>query len=250
VCEGTPFEEWLADDDSLSPSGYMEIDEFTNAVDDLKQTISALSRFDNKFRWKWVVLGLDRALYGFMICMLKGSNYRHVLDWRKAPKAVKEARKRFYSNDSSSHREGDDDILRNYSLGEKARLISFHNAFERIQDSRMTIQPFVSRGIQLTDSEKASVNELHRDFRNMFAHFRPTLWLINELKFPPLLLDTVAVIRKILESGILTSFRSSLEDLGESPESLCQTLDVAEDLIRVNQRYVERQQGLQSSPST
>lgn len=31
-------------------------------------------------KWKWVVISLHQALYGFLICALRGSSWRNVLD--------------------------------------------------------------------------------------------------------------------------------------------------------------------------
>jgi hypothetical protein len=253
MCDETPFEALLTSDDSEPLQGYMEINHFTNAVDDLRQAMFAISQLDRKFRWKWAVISLDRALYGFMICTLEMGNWANVMDYGRMPRHMKRELEKLHGDDSTEAYLNSLRIRDEYLRGPKPPpLINFGEALRRVMDPQRPLQYTFSKAIQVTDIEKESVDELHEQFRNTFAHFRPTSWLINELKFPPLLLGAVAVIRKILDSGMLISFRSSVEDAGETSDSIRLMLDATDALLKVNQRFLEKQQGIDggTSPSS
>jgi hypothetical protein len=54
---------------------YVRFSEESNALDYLEKTVEFIRRVDtNPTDWKWVTLSLHGALYGFMICALKGTD--------------------------------------------------------------------------------------------------------------------------------------------------------------------------------
>src|SRR5438093_599453 len=60
---------------------WLKLTEEQNAVDYLETAYAALQRTPrDRLAWKWVVIGLHGALYGFAICVLKGTDYTQVLD--------------------------------------------------------------------------------------------------------------------------------------------------------------------------
>jgi hypothetical protein len=59
---------------------YLEITEEINALDFLEKSYFYISQ--NKIKsldWKWISIALHGALYGFAICVLKGTNYERVI---------------------------------------------------------------------------------------------------------------------------------------------------------------------------
>ncbi|HWR90533.1 MAG TPA: hypothetical protein VN260_09745, partial [Dissulfurispiraceae bacterium] len=57
----------------------MRLTEETNALDYLEKAASFIRETEqNGLAWKWVVLALHGALYGFAICASQGTNYENV----------------------------------------------------------------------------------------------------------------------------------------------------------------------------
>lgn len=54
---------------------YLEVTEETNAIDYLEQTHGHILRTEGEpFAWKWVVITLHGALYGFAVCAVKAGD--------------------------------------------------------------------------------------------------------------------------------------------------------------------------------
>ena len=59
---------------------YLRLTEEGNAVDYLESACAALQRTSrDPLAWKWVLIGIHGALYGFAICALKGSDWTQVI---------------------------------------------------------------------------------------------------------------------------------------------------------------------------
>lgn len=128
---------------------WLRLDEVENAIDNLESCAVFLERFVEPIRWKWAVIALHQAIYGFAVAAIQGSDSLSVL---KNP------------GDHNSH------------------LISFWEALERTRDRRFLwgdAQPLV-----LSDDEQHSIRRLGAEFRNGFEHFRPAAWSIEISGFP------------------------------------------------------------------
>jgi hypothetical protein len=63
---------------------YVRLSEGGNALDYLEKAYAALQGVQHRpEEWKWVVIGLHGALYGFAICALQGSNWEMVTEGQK-----------------------------------------------------------------------------------------------------------------------------------------------------------------------
>jgi hypothetical protein len=149
---------------------YTRFSEEHNALDYLEKTAEFIHRADkNPTDWKWVILSLHGALYGFMICALKGTDPDRVLI------QVKEHR---------------------------AHLISFSKALKWCQDPvRMTMRT-ESKVLCLSEDQQRSLDVLQLHFRNSFAHYQPCLWSIELHAMPRMVIDGLQVLRFLaLEAG-------------------------------------------------
>src|SRR5579884_29565 len=144
---------------------FLEVTEESNALDYLEKAVSFIeSAFERPLDWKWVILSVHAALYGFMICILKGTNPDNVCTTTK-----------------DGHR----------------RLIDFREALKRCQQSKwMSVSGFGSV-LKLTHNEKMALGMIHDEFRNQFLHYCPTLWSIEVTGMPMVVTYALDVLRRI-----------------------------------------------------
>jgi hypothetical protein len=154
---------------SITPK-YMRFSEEWNAIDYLEKAIEFIKRAERyPHDWKWVIISLHGAVYGFMICALKGTDPDRVCE---------------------PDRNG------------KPRLITFGKALKWCQDPAHMMMTTASRVLQLTADQKRSLDVLRIHFRNEFAHYRPCLWSIELHGLPQLVIDGLEITRFLaLESG-------------------------------------------------
>jgi hypothetical protein len=141
-----------------------------NALDFLVQAHHHIQRTDSDvFAWKWVILSLYGALYGFAVCALKGTSLSRV---------------------TFRTRKGNQ------------RLISFGEAVKRCQDPSWMHLMKNSRHLELSPDQQESIRWLKDGFRDCFEHFIPKGWSIEVHGFPKIVLDVLNVIRFLaLDTG-------------------------------------------------
>jgi hypothetical protein len=148
---------------------YITFSEEWNALDYLKKTVEFIHRAEKyPTDWKWVIVSLHGALYGFIFA-LKGTDPDRVLvrDKKGVP-----------------------------------RLISFKKVLEWCRDPAHMIMTTASKVLLVSERQKRSLNDLHSHFRNSFAHYRPCLWSIELHGMPQMVIDGLEATRSIgLESG-------------------------------------------------
>ncbi len=121
---------------------FFRITDLSNAIDSLEKTLYFLKCIEeDEFYIKWVTLALDHALYGFMICNLKGSDYYRVLE----QKALKR---------------------------DRHKLISFGKALEYVQGTKFMKQNVFSKVLIIKESDKQEIIKFH-NIRNKMAHLIP-----------------------------------------------------------------------------
>ena len=153
---------------------WLRLTEETNALDYLEKAHDYIGQTESSdIAWKWVVLSLHGALYGFAICSLKGTNYDRVLK-------------------------------------KDGRLISFGEALKRCQDSRYMRMTIMSRPLQLSAQERDSIRILRQHFRNNFEHYRPKLWYIELHGMSQIAICVLRVIRFLaLDAGNYVNLTST-----------------------------------------
>lgn len=142
---------------------WLRLTEETNALDYLEKAAWFIQQTEKDLlAWKWVVLSLHSALYGFAICACQGTNYENVT--RKTKK-------------------GED------------HLISFDKAIELCQDAKYMGMLVHSQPIVLTESQKDAIRRLKKELRNKMEHYVPSGWSIEIHGISVIAMDVLDVIR-------------------------------------------------------
>ncbi|MCH8928927.1 MAG: hypothetical protein IIB39_09460 [Candidatus Marinimicrobia bacterium] len=138
---------------------YLSLSEETNALDYLELAAAFVKKTpDNVTAWKWVVISLHGALYGFAVAASRGTDYENIL------------RKNGY-------------------------LLGFWKVLNKCQDPNHMKMLENSKHLELTDSQSDSINILVARLRNNFQHFKPRLWSIEIHGMPQIAIDILEVIR-------------------------------------------------------
>ncbi|MHC4756772.1 MAG: hypothetical protein ACYTBP_16725 [Planctomycetota bacterium] len=142
---------------------HLTINEEANALDYLSRAGRFIKETENDLlAWKWVVLSLHGALYGFAVCACQGTDPRNV---------------------TYKTKKGDE------------MLISFDRALKLCQDnSRMKMLTY-SKPLVLSQSQRDSIQLLKKELRNKFEHYIPIGWSIELHGMPQLAIDLLEVIR-------------------------------------------------------
>ena len=127
--------------------------------------------------WKWVVLSLHGALYGFAICACKSTSHENV-------------------------------IVR--SKKGKEKLITIDEALERCQDPNWMSRLHSGNVLALSKRQQDSIQLLKKVLRNQFEHYIPKLWSIEVHGLPQMALDVLEVIHFVaITNGIYINLNSS-----------------------------------------
>ncbi|MFX0195729.1 MAG: hypothetical protein ACFFCW_06365 [Candidatus Hodarchaeota archaeon] len=164
------------------PQNYLRTDEKENSVDSLEMVARLAAEIKTTGKtglWKWVIISLFNALYGFCICAIQGTDYHQVM---------KRDRKGKVTN----------------------KLISFPEALKRAQQDTWMRQYIDSRTLSLTRDQKDSIKRLREDLRNNFEHFTPKGWSIEVSGMPKIVSDTLDVIEFLALSSRNILWDSSL----------------------------------------
>lgn len=147
--------------DELTPR-FLSFTEESNALDYLEKAFYYVREIDHDHTaWKWVILSLHGAIYGFAVSALRGTD----------PSTV-----------TLKTKKGN-------------RLISFGEALKQCQNPqrmKMTVQ---SQHLVLTDKQQAALKQLKDTFRNTFEHFIPTHFHISLHELPEMCLECLPIIR-------------------------------------------------------
>jgi hypothetical protein len=141
---------------------WLRIEEHTNAFNYLEMVKYFFSVTEsNVYYWKWVMISLHGAIYGFAVSSIRGTNSESV---------VLKTRK-----------------------GE--RLISFNQALKRCQNKLWMQYALLNKVLVLNSSQNDSIRKMKDIFRNEFMHFKPKGWSIEIHDFPIIALDCLEVLR-------------------------------------------------------
>lgn len=215
---------------------FLRVTEEINALDFLEKAGRFIIETENNsIAWKWVILSLHGALYGFAICACKGTSPERVIDFKRKSKISHALEilpheietKGFPQNvkinyDPQKKRvifKGvmSDDVRRllvglskndlyqeaiNKIYLESHRLISFGEAIKRCQDPSWMQMTIMSRPLQFSNEQKESIEVLKHLLRNNFEHYIPKVWSIEIHGMPQIAIDLLDVIRFLaVETG-------------------------------------------------
>jgi len=148
---------------------WLRLTEKTNALDYLEKAYHYICQTEtNVFAWKWLILALHGALYGFAICACQRANRYNVAFKTKKG---------------------------------KEQLIGFDKALELCQNPNWMRMYIFSKHLQLSKQQEESILRL-KELRNEFEHYIPTSWSIEIHGMPYITIDVLEVIRFLaLDTG-------------------------------------------------
>lgn len=142
---------------------YLRLTEETNALDYLERAGEFIGQTMTDHRaWKWVVLALHGALYGFAISACKSSDYQSVV------KVTKKGHE---------------------------RLITLDEALQMCKNRIWMGSLYGGIPLVLTMSQADSIRRLKETLRNSFEHYIPSGWSIELHGLPRISMDVLDVIR-------------------------------------------------------
>lgn len=141
---------------------WLRIEEHTNALNYLVMLSQFVLKInEDPFYWKWIMITLHGAIYGFAVSTIRGTDV--------------------------------ESVIINTKNGE--RLISFNEALRRCQNKSWMQYALLNETLILSESQKKSIRKMKDLFRNEFMHFKPKGWSIELHLFIKITLDCLDVIR-------------------------------------------------------
>ena len=155
----------------------LRLDELANALESLETCGYFIETLPEPFRWKWAIIALHQAIYGFAICAVRGTDSRSVLQPHK--------------------KDGSQD------------LIPVWGALRRAEDRRLIWATATPLG--LTADERWALERLFGEFRDGFVHFQPAGWSIQVVAMVEVFAVGVAVLRRLAVGNGLVLFVDELD---------------------------------------
>lgn len=147
---------------------FLTTNERTNSVDYIIRSYEFIVQTKtNVHAWKWAIIALHGALYGFAICACRGSNNEFVAPTLRTPEGK---------------------YLKN------PRLISIRKALEACQNPKKMGMYTFSKHLELSEQQNNSIKWVTSAFRNNFEHYIPRTWLINLAGMANIFVDVLDVV--------------------------------------------------------
>ena len=173
-----------AGDDTLLAKGVLTLNEKENAIDYLTMAIRALVELrNNSYAWKWVLISLHGAIYGFAICAAKCSD-------------------------------GGKNVVK-----ENGMLLPIWDVIKICQDEEWMNRYTISKPLVLSDEQREALKHLC-DGRNRMAHFPPNLHM-GDLPDGNLVIHCLEVV-KAIALGTCTVLWTGGVDEKKNVEALCE----------------------------
>jgi hypothetical protein len=183
---------------------YLELSEQKNAIDYLKKASWFIDQANqDTMSWKWVVISLHGALYGFAICACKGTNPENVIK-------------------GNSH------------------LIGFWDALRKCQDPEWMSMLTTSKPLTLSNSQMESIEILKNIIRNNVEHFQPRSWSLELHGICQVTIDALEVIRFLAlktntHVNLTESQRELVKDLINRSKTTLKTSNIYKETKSYNQ---------------
>ena len=145
---------------TLLENSILTMNEKGNAIDYLAMAVRALVELrNNPYAWKWVLISLHGAIYGFAVCAAK-------------------------------HTDGGKNVRQ-----KDGRLHSIREVIEICEDEKWMRRLTISKPLSLSDRQRQSLEKLYY-LRNLMAHFTPNFhW--TDLPDGNLVIDCLEVVKAV-----------------------------------------------------
>jgi hypothetical protein len=182
---------------------HFEITEIDNLIDNLEMVAHFLGS-SVAYKWKWAAIALHQALYGALIAVLQGTDFRQTVVDRKTEggKALMlHVNKVPVDIIASSFGKDQVKILEMIS---HPYLISLDEALRRSKDISCLPALTNAQPLKTNAEEEDSIQKLTKEFRNEFEHFSPKAWIIFTSGMPDIFQNVLRVIGfLVLESNCI-----------------------------------------------
>ena len=157
--QGNELDELFESEPSSTEKYYIRFDTEKNALDSLRRAVEFMVKAESEpDHWKWFVIALHSALYGYSISAIRGT-------------------------DSDRVKSGG------------GRLIGFPEAIKRCKSADWTSQ--YGRPLTWNSERESSVRAITETLRNGFEHFRALSWSIEKLYIVNHSLQYVGIIDEL-----------------------------------------------------
>jgi hypothetical protein len=155
------------------PKDLLSLNEVENSVDNLEMVAYFLENIPSKKKWKWAIIALHQALYGFAICASQG-------------------------------------FIQKTVIKPDGELVSIWKAIDLAKEIS-PVSPDYLKPLILSVEEEIAIEKLVKQFRNEFEHFKPIEWGIVVSGLPDIFVNILRVIRFLaLESDRVNCSQSDL----------------------------------------
>ncbi len=154
----------------MDDSEYITFNAENNALDSLEKAICFIQEAKiDPYNYKWVIISLFNALYGFAVCAARGTSNIAI---------------------SKTKKNGEE------------YLVDFDNIIKLCQNKDYMNMMVYSKPLTLSNNQTKAIKILKDEFRNNFEHFTPKFWIIEVKKITQIIPDIIDIIHFLaLETG-------------------------------------------------
>jgi hypothetical protein len=147
--------------------------ELENAIDYLEQVNCYHERIEFKHRFKWLMISIHGALYGFCVLAVKGTNAARTV-YKPLESFSKKRLGQIREEITTKYSDGiDDSYIDIYAQHEHGLLLAIYDVLDRCQDLSYMTQFSNSEALILNSEQQIAIDKMI-NFRNQFAHFKPS----------------------------------------------------------------------------
>lgn len=153
----------------------LRTNELENAIDYLEKASFYYNSRDDSYWFKWLMISLHGALYGFGVCAIKGTSTERVLEMKFGKKKFEQKKKEimdYYKNDLGFNLEGNEALLDSTVKYNLSQLLGIWDILDYCQEESYMTQRLDSKILKITELQKEAINKVI-NYRNDFAHFKP-----------------------------------------------------------------------------
>ncbi|EIT84975.1 hypothetical protein A374_13050 [Fictibacillus macauensis ZFHKF-1] len=167
-------------------------DELENAVDYLEKAAFYYNIHD-KHRFKWLMISLHGALYGFGVCNIKGTSVDNVLNKPKTkniPEYILKT-KQYYKD--KFELEIDDNFASQIYKYFHIDILNFGTVINRCKSTDYMTRNIESKILKLSKKQEEAIEKLKR-YRNSMAHFKPSSYIVTEDYDKEIVIPVIGII--------------------------------------------------------
>jgi hypothetical protein len=196
----------------------LRTNEVENAVDYLEKAAYHFRNREDCYWFKWLMISLHGALYGFGVCAIKGTSTDRVLELKLKASKFEQKKKdisEFYIKEYGVALE--ELVLEATTKYNVSQLLSIWDILKHCQDESYMLQYYeTSKILKLSDTQIDAIGKMI-NYRNDFAHFKPKGISIVTQSEEWIIKEVISVIRFLaLDSGNVLFYERNLREKTET----------------------------------